>query len=109
MYKILAKNKEAKYKNIACKIILGTIALSLGVCVVDYFFMEQKLLQPVKDILPQDNFTKLAIAAVLTIITVYAVFQLFKSQKEPPALPSSTINGIANGSVANGYMPSSVV
>ncbi len=42
--------------------------LSVGLYVADYFFMEQKLFNPIKGVLPQDNFANLVIAAVLTII-----------------------------------------
>ncbi|APR98374.1 WD1261 family protein [Wolbachia endosymbiont of Folsomia candida] len=98
------EEKNTKYKNTACWVILGAATLSLVVCIVDYLFMKQKLLQPFKGILPQDNFTNLAIAALLTIIIVYAVFQLLNSQQKPPELPSSMVNEInevASGSVVN--------
>lgn len=64
--------------------------LSVGLYAADYFFMEQKLFNSMKNILPQDNITNLAIAAVLTIVIVYALFQL--SQKPP----LSTVNGMTN-------------
>ncbi|WP_341808047.1 hypothetical protein [Wolbachia endosymbiont (group E) of Neria commutata] len=63
--------------------------------------MEQKLLEPIKSVLPQDNFAKLAIAAVLTIIIVYAMFQLFKPQQDPPLSTVNGIDGVANGKMAN--------
>ncbi len=67
--------------------------LSVGLYVADYFLMEQKLFNSMKNILPQDNITNLAIAAVLTIVIVYALFQSLKSPQEPPL---STVNGMTN-------------
>lgn len=64
--------------------------LSVGLYVADYFFMEQKLFNPIKGVLPQDNFANLVIAAVLTIVIVYALFQL---SQEPPL---STVNKMTN-------------
>lgn len=92
------------YKNTACWVILGTAAFSLAVCIVDYFFKEQKLLEPIKSVLPQDNFAKLAIAAVLTIIIVYAMFQLFKLQQDPPFSTVNEIDGIANGNITKPHI-----
>ncbi|MDD9331185.1 MAG: hypothetical protein PV340_00705 [Wolbachia sp.] len=65
--------------------------------------MEQKLLQPMKGVLPQDNLTNLAIAAVLTIIIVYAAFQLLNHQQDSPILLSSTVNEMDNRGLANLY------
>ncbi|MDX5561566.1 MAG: hypothetical protein O7151_01605 [Wolbachia endosymbiont of Andrena bicolor] len=67
--------------------------LSVGLYVADYFFMEQKLFNPIKGVLPQDNFVNLVIAAVLTIVIVYALFQLLKPPQEPPL---STVNKMMN-------------
>lgn len=78
------KKKGKDYKNIVCKLILGMFVLSVGLYVADYFFMEQKLFNPIKSVLPQDNFANLVIAAVLTIVIVYALFQSLKSPQEPP-------------------------
>lgn len=87
---ITSKKKEKDYKNIVCKLILGMFVLSVGLSVADYFLMEQKLFNSMKNILPQTN---LAIAAVLTIVIVYALFQSLKSPQEPPL---STVNGMTN-------------
>lgn len=78
------KKKGKDYKNIVCKLILGMFVLSVGLYVADYFFMEQKLFNPIKGVLSQDNFANLVIAAVLTIVIVYALFQSLKSPQEPP-------------------------
>lgn len=64
--------------------------LSVGLYVADYFLMEQKLFNSMKNILPQTN---LIIAAVLAIVVVYALFQLLKSPQEPPL---STVNEMTN-------------
>ncbi|WP_353273852.1 hypothetical protein [Wolbachia endosymbiont (group A) of Ennomos erosarius] len=90
---IISKKKEKDHKNIICKLILGMFVLSVGLYVADYFLMEQKLFNPIKGLLPQDNFVNLVIAAVLTIVIVYALFQSLKSPQEPPL---STVNGMTN-------------
>ncbi|MBA8754449.1 MULTISPECIES: WD1261 family protein [Wolbachia] len=87
---ITSKKKEKDHKNTVCKLILGMFVLSVGLYVADYFFMEQKLFNPIKGVLPQDNFANLVIAAVLTIVIVYALFQL---SQEPPL---STVNKMTN-------------
>ncbi|WP_264705476.1 WD1261 family protein [Wolbachia endosymbiont (group A) of Gymnosoma rotundatum] len=87
---IISKKKEKDHKNTVCKLILGMFVLSVGLYVADYFFMEQKLFNPIKGVLPQDNFANLVIAAVLTIVIVYALFQL--SQESP----LSTVNKMTN-------------
>ncbi|WP_341819515.1 hypothetical protein [Wolbachia endosymbiont (group A) of Brachyopa scutellaris] len=87
---IISKKKEKDHKNTVCKLILGMFVLSVGLYVADYFFMEQKLFNPIKGLLPQDNFVNLVIAAVLTIVIVYALFQL---SQEPPL---STVNKMTN-------------
>ncbi|MBA8757478.1 MULTISPECIES: WD1261 family protein [Wolbachia] len=87
---IISKKKEKDHKNIICKLILGMFVLSVGLYVADYFLMEQKLFNPIKGVLPQDNFVNLVIAAVLTIVIVYALFQL---SQEPPL---STVNKMTN-------------
>ncbi|WP_353275498.1 hypothetical protein [Wolbachia endosymbiont (group A) of Pipizella viduata] len=87
---IVSKKKEKDHKNTVCKLILGMFVLSVGLYVADYFLMEQKLLNSIKNVLPQDNLTNLIVGAVLTIVIVYALFQL--SQK----LPLSTVNGMTN-------------
>ncbi len=87
---IISKKKEKDHKNIICKLILGVFVLSVGLYVADYFFMEQKLLNSIKNVLPQDNLTNLIVGAVLTIVIVYALFQL--SQKPP----LSTVNEMMN-------------
>ncbi len=87
---IINKEKDKGYGNTLCKLALGMFILSVGLYAADYFFMEQKLFNSMKNILPQDNITNLAIAAVLTIVIVYALFQL--SQKPP----LSTVNGMTN-------------
>ncbi|MDE5061890.1 WD1261 family protein [Wolbachia endosymbiont of Drosophila tsacasi] len=84
------ETKYTEHKNTVCKLILGMFVLSVRLYAADYFFMEQKLFNSMKNILPQDNITNLAIAAVLTIVIVYALFQL--SQKPP----LSTVNGMTN-------------
>ncbi|WP_265027281.1 WD1261 family protein [Wolbachia endosymbiont (group A) of Bombylius major] len=81
---------KKNHKNTVCKLILGMFVLSVGLYVADYFFMEQKLFNPIKGVLPQDNFVNLVIAAVLTIVIVYALFQL---SQEPPL---STVNKMTN-------------
>ncbi len=78
---IVSKKKEKDHKNTICKLILGMFVLSVGLYVVDYFLMEQKLFNSIKNVLPQDNLTNLIVGAVLTIVIVYALFQL--SQKPP--------------------------
>ncbi|WP_353283227.1 hypothetical protein [Wolbachia endosymbiont (group A) of Pogonocherus hispidulus] len=90
---IISKKKEKDYKNTICKLILGMFVLSVGLYVADYFFMEQKLFNSIKDVLPQNNLTNLIVAAVLTIVVVYALFQLLKSPQEPPL---STVNGMTS-------------
>lgn len=75
---------KKNHKNTVCKLILGVFVLSVGLYVADYFFMEQKLFNPIKGVLPQDNFANLVIAAVLTIVIVYALSQLLKPPQEPP-------------------------
>ncbi|MBA8752423.1 WD1261 family protein [Wolbachia pipientis] len=87
---ITSKKKEKDHKNTVCKLILGMFVLSVGLYVADYFFMEQKLFNPIKGVLPQDNFANLVIAAGLTIVIVYALFQL---SQEPPL---STVNKMTN-------------
>ncbi|MDX5462313.1 MAG: hypothetical protein O7157_01950 [Wolbachia endosymbiont of Tetragnatha montana] len=81
------ETKYTEHKNTVCKLILGIFVLSVGLCVADYFFMEQKLFNSMN---PQTN---LIIAAVLTIVVVCALFQLLKSPQEPPL---STVNGMTN-------------
>ncbi|WP_353284723.1 hypothetical protein [Wolbachia endosymbiont (group A) of Lasioglossum fulvicorne] len=90
---IISKKKEKDHKNIICKLILGMFVLSVGLYVADYFLMEQKLFNPIKGVLPQDNFANLVIAAVLTIVIVYALFQLLKPPQEPPL---STVDDVQN-------------
>lgn len=75
---------KKNHKNTVCKLILGMFVLSVGLYVADYFLMEQKLFNPIKGVLPQDNFANLVIGAVLTIVVVYVLFQLLKSPQEPP-------------------------
>ncbi|MDX5495164.1 MAG: hypothetical protein O7198_00590 [Wolbachia endosymbiont of Nomada marshamella] len=87
---IVSKKKEKDHKNTVCKLILGMFVLSVGLYVADYFLMEQKLFNSIKNVLPQDNLTNLIVGAVLTIVIVYALFQL--SQKPP----LSTVNGMKN-------------
>ncbi|NEV49863.1 hypothetical protein EUZ93_05350 [Wolbachia pipientis] len=81
---------KKNHKNTFCKLALGMFVLSVGLYVADYFFMEQKLLNSIKNVLPQDNLTNLIVGAVLTIVIVYALFQL--SQKPP----LSTVNKMTN-------------
>lgn len=81
---------KKNHKNTVCKLILGMLILSVGLYVADYFFMEQKLFNSIKNVLPQDNLTNLIVGAVLTIVIVYALFQL--SQKPP----LSTVNEMTN-------------
>ncbi|WP_341811861.1 hypothetical protein [Wolbachia endosymbiont (group A) of Conops quadrifasciatus] len=81
---------KKNHKNTVCKLILGMFVLSVGLYVADYFLMEQKLLNSIKNVLPQDNLTNLIVGTVLTIVIVYALFQL--SQKPP----LSTVNGMTN-------------
>lgn len=83
---ISSKKNHTGYKNVVCMLIVGAFALSAGFCAFDYFFMEQELLQPVKNILP-------LVAAVLTIVAVYALFQLLQC---PPEDKMNEI-GISNG------------
>ncbi|MFP3015508.1 MAG: hypothetical protein ACEY3B_04315 [Wolbachia sp.] len=90
---IVSKKKEKDHKNIVCKLILGMFILSVGLSVADYFFMEQKLFNSIKDVLPQNNLTNLIVGAVLTIVIVYALFQLLKSPQEPPL---STVDDVQN-------------
>nr|WP_236718548.1 hypothetical protein [Wolbachia pipientis] len=87
---IVSKKKEKDHKNTVCKLILGMFVLSVGLYVADYFFMEQKLFNSIKNVLPQDNLTNLIVGAVLTIVIVYALFQL--SQKPP----LSTVDDVQN-------------
>lgn len=75
---------KKNHKNTVCKLILGMFVLSVGLYAADYFFMEQKLFNPIKGVLPQDNFANLVIAAMLTIVIVYALSQLLKPPQEPP-------------------------
>lgn len=75
---------KQNHKNTFCKLILGMFVLSVGLYVADYFLMEQKLFNPIKGVLPQDNFANLVIAAMLTIVIVYALSQLLKPPQEPP-------------------------
>lgn len=75
---------KKNHKNTVCKLILGMFVLSVGLYVADYFLMEQKLFNPIKGVLPQNNFANLVIAAVLTIVIVYALSQLLKPPQEPP-------------------------
>ncbi|WP_341821202.1 hypothetical protein [Wolbachia endosymbiont (group A) of Myopa testacea] len=81
---------KKNHKNTVCKLILGMFVLSVGLYVADYFLMEQKLLNSIKNVLPQDNLTNLIVGAVLTIVIVYTLFQL--SQKPP----LSIVNGMTN-------------
>ncbi len=90
---IVSKKKEKDHKNTVCKLILGMFILSVGLSVADYFFMEQKLFNSIKDVLPQNNLTNLIVGAVLTIVIVYALFQLLKSPQEPPL---STVDDVQN-------------
>lgn len=87
------ETKYTEHKNTVCKLILGMFILSVGLSVADYFLMEQKLFNSIKDVLPQNNLTNLIVAAVLTIIVVYALFQLLKSPQESPL---STVNEMMN-------------
>ncbi|WP_425386262.1 WD1261 family protein [Wolbachia endosymbiont (group A) of Barypeithes pellucidus] len=87
---IVSKKKEKDHKDTVCKLILGMFVLSVGLYVADYFLMEQKLFNPIKSVLPQDNFVNLVIAAVLTVVIVYALFQL---SQEPPL---STVDDVQN-------------
>lgn len=91
-------NKREEYKNTVCKLILGVFILSVMLCAADYLFMGQDLLNPMKNVLPQNDIVNLVIASVLTIIIVYSLFQLLKpSQKLPPKQepPSTAVNGVA--------------
>ncbi|MDX5496324.1 MULTISPECIES: hypothetical protein [unclassified Wolbachia] len=90
---IVSKKKEKNHKNTACKLILGMFVLSVGLSVADYFLMEQKLLNSIKNVLPQDNLTNLIVGAVLTIVIVYALFQLLEPPQESPL---STVNKMTN-------------
>ncbi len=90
---ITSKKKEKDHKNTVCKLILGMFVLSVGLYVADYFFMEQKLFNSIKNVLPQDNLTNLIVGAVLTIVIVYALFQLLEPPQEPPL---STVNKMTN-------------
>ncbi|WP_264336380.1 MULTISPECIES: WD1261 family protein [unclassified Wolbachia] len=92
---------KKNHKNTVCKLILGMFVLSVGLYVADYFLMEQKLFNPIKGVLPQDNFANLVIAAVLTIVIVYVLFQLLKSPQEPPhsAVNGAIINDLTNGPI----------
>lgn len=47
--------------------------LSVGLYVADYFLMEQKLFNSMKNIFPQDNISNPAIAAVLTIVCFISI------------------------------------
>lgn len=96
---IVSKKKEKDHKNTACKLILGMFVLSVGLYVADYFFMEQKLFNSIKDVLPQNNLTNLIVAAVLTIVIVYALFQL--SQKPPLSTVNEMTNENLNSSMQN--------
>lgn len=90
---IVSKKKEKDHKNTVCKLILGVFVLSVGLYVADYFLMEQKLLNSIKNVLPQDTLTNLIVGAVLTIVIVYALFQLLKPPQESPL---STVNKMTN-------------
>ena len=79
---------------------MGVFVLSIGLCVVDYFLMEQKLLQPVKDILPQDNLTNLVVAAILTIIILSVLVQLLKLQQRPPKYEMKEVS-VDNDDISN--------
>lgn len=88
------KKNHTGYKNVACMFIVGAFVLSAGFCAFDYFFREQELLQPVKNILPQNNLTNLVVVAALTILIVYALFQLLQC---PPEDKMNEIDSISNG------------
>ncbi|UIP92368.1 hypothetical protein JSQ73_004145 [Wolbachia endosymbiont of Anopheles demeilloni] len=90
---------KKNHKNTFCKLALGMFILSVGLCVVDYFLMEQRLFNSITNILPQNNLINFIVAAVLTIVIVYALFQLLKSPQEPPhsAVNGAIINDFANG------------
>ncbi|OCA06444.1 WD1261 family protein [Wolbachia endosymbiont of Trichogramma pretiosum] len=92
---------KKNHKNTVCKLILGMFVLSVGLYVADYFLMEQKLFNPIKGVMPQDNFANLVIAAVLTSVIVYVLFQLLKSPQEPPhsAVNGAIINDLTNGPI----------
>ncbi|WP_265034893.1 MULTISPECIES: WD1261 family protein [unclassified Wolbachia] len=96
---IVSKKKEKDHKNTVCKLILGMFVLSVGLYVADYFLMEQKLLNSIKNVLPQDNLTNLIVGAVLTIVIVYALFQL--SQKPPLSTVNKMTNENLNSSMQN--------
>lgn len=64
--------KREEYKNTVYKLILGVFILSVMLCAADYLFMGQDLLNPMKNVLPQDDIANLVIASVLTIIIVYS-------------------------------------
>ncbi|WP_419247034.1 hypothetical protein ACJZL1_04190 [Wolbachia endosymbiont of Rhagoletis indifferens] len=96
---IVSKKKEKDHKNTVCKLILGVFVLSVGLYVADYFLMEQKLFNPIKSVLPQDNLTNLIVGAVLTIVIVYALFQL--SQKPPLSTVNKMTNENLNSSMQN--------
>ncbi len=49
---IVSKKKEKDHKNTVCKLILGMFVLSVGLYVADYFLMEQKLFNSIKNVLP---------------------------------------------------------
>ncbi|MGX9891801.1 WD1261 family protein [Wolbachia endosymbiont of Protocalliphora sialia] len=92
---------KQNHKNTFCKLILGMFVLSVGLYVADYFLMEQKLFNPIKGVLPQDNFANLVIAAMLTIVIVYALSQLLKPPQEPPlsTVDGAIINDLTNGPI----------
>ncbi|WP_250295421.1 WD1261 family protein [Wolbachia endosymbiont of Oedothorax gibbosus] len=90
---------KKNHKNTFCKLALGMFILSVGLYVTDYFLMEQKLLNSIKNVLPQDNLTTLIVGAVLTIVIVYALFQL--SQEPPPSTVNEMTNENLNSSMQN--------
>ncbi|WCR53634.1 MAG: hypothetical protein PG981_000656 [Wolbachia endosymbiont of Ctenocephalides orientis wCori] len=90
--------KREEYKNTVCKLILCVFMLSVMLCAADSLCMKQKLFNPMKNVLPQNDIANLVIASVLTIMIVYSLFQLLKtSQKLPPKQepPSTAVNGVA--------------
>ncbi|WP_168464212.1 WD1261 family protein [Wolbachia endosymbiont of Ctenocephalides felis wCfeT] len=94
-------NRKLKedHKNTICKLIVGVFILSVILCAFDYLFMGQKLLNPMKNVLPQDSLTNMIIAVAFTTIIVYALFELFKSPKDSP---NSAINEVNSNSFLNG-------
>ncbi|WP_253300178.1 hypothetical protein [Wolbachia endosymbiont of Chironomus riparius] len=96
------KKVREKYINIGCKFIVSAFVLSIGLCTIDYLLMEQKLLSPIKNILPQDNITNLVIVAVFVIIMVAAVSELCKPQLQ---ISEHNVNNIdiPKKELANGH------